>query len=465
MSRNYPGEEKNMSQMEPVISTRSVCEAYSIALNEISPDYDGQWQGITVASDGNCYFGSSTHSYRHGAGFFRFDPRTSEFTILADDLTTVCGEDLTKTPSQGKIHSPIVEHNGWLYFTSHLSNYWKEAIDRYTGAHVLGIELATGRFRDFGIVRPRYSIYSFINVDPVREALYVFSVPFADEDKENGDCRVYRIDIPSGRMQALGEPVSKGTNASFWSYVDLDGNCWFSIWSAQGNFPSGGHGNLFRVAANSGRIECLEDVLPEARLWPEGKRRSEKEQAHRSWTWAYPLPARDRCLFAMGMWGSDDERLWIFDPSKSISSGAAFQPVGFVGPVFLALALGKDRVFYVQRGNLVSHRDYLGEGKRDEDPDVVGKSEDYHLKSISLALHDYGQVTDHGAIRDQMGRAPRHIDSLAADQRGRVFMVGSWHILPDDQPTLQINLDNPKEFQTMKRGQFFACCDVSQDID
>jgi hypothetical protein len=63
-----------------------------------------------------------------------------------------------------------------------------------------------------------------------------------------------------------------------------------------------------------------------------------------------------------------------------------------------------------------------------------------------------------------MGRAPRLIDSLAADQQGRVYMVGSWHVLPGDQPTMQINLENPKEFQRMKRGQFFACCDVSQDI-
>ena len=453
-----------MSQMKTDFSTQKVCQAYSIALNEIKSDYDGQWQGITIASDGNCYFGSSTHSYKHGAGFFRFEPRTRKFTILADDITTICGEDLTRTPSQGKIHSPIVEYDGWLYFTTHLSNYWKEAIDRYTGAHVLGYELATGHFRDFGIVRPRFSIYSFINVDPVRQALYVFSVPFADDDKEKEGSRVYRIDIPTGQMQVVGEPAGKGRNASFWSYVDLDGNCWFSMWGAGGRLPAGGCGNLYRMVATSGQIECMNDVLPEARLWPDGKRRSENSQADRSWTWAQQLPTRESCLFAMGMWGGDDERLWVFDPSKNIATGAAFQPVGFVGPVFLALALGRDRVFYIQRGDLVSHRDYSGEEKREEDPDIVGKNEDYHLKSISIAAENYGQVTDHGAIVDQMGRAPRMVNSLAADQEGRVYMVGSWHVLPGDQPTLQINLENPKEFQRMKRGQFFACCDVSQDF-
>jgi len=453
-----------MSQMEPDLSTQKVCQAYSIALNEIKPDYDGQWQGITVASDGNCYFGSSTHSYRHGAGFFRFDPRTRELTILADDMTTICGEDLAKTPSQGKIHSPIVEHDGWLYFTTHLSNYWKEAIDRYTGAHVIGYEMSTQRFRDFGVVRPRSSIYSFINVDPIRQALYVFSVPFAEEDQQDDGCHVYRIAIPTGEMQDLGRPAGKGRNASFWSYVDLDGNCWFTMWGAGGRFSAGGCGNLYRVAATSGQIERFDNVLPEARLWPGGKRHSEESQADRSWTWAQPLPGRERCLFAMGMGGSDDERIWVFDPSKNIATGAAFRPVGFVGPVFLALALGKDRVFYIQRGDLVSHRGYSGEAKRDEDPDVVGKNEDYHLKSISLASGTYGQVTDHGAIEDQMGRTPRMVDSLAADQEGRVYMVASCHVLPGDQPTLQINLENPKEFQRMKRGQFFAVCDASVEI-
>ena len=454
-----------MSQTNHDPLAQKICHAYSIALNEFEPDYDGQWQGMTVASDGNCYFGSSTHSYRQGAGFFRFDPRSRELTILARDMTAVCGEDLTKTPSQGKIHSPIVEHDGWLYFTTHLSNYWKTAIDSYTGAHVIGYELSTGRFRDFGIVRPRFSIYSFINVDPDRNKLYVFSVPFAEEDKEKGGSNVYEIDIASGEAKDLGRPGdNNGTNPSFWSYIDLDGNCWFTMWRAGGRFPAGGEGDLYRMSVESGKIECFADVLPEARLWPDGKRCSEELQKDRAWTWAQSLPGREQCLFAMGFAAGDDERLWVFDPRENIATGAAFRPVGFVGPVFLALALGKERVFYIQRGDPASHRGYSGEGKRDEDPDVAGKNEDYHLKSISLASESHGQVTDHGAIVDQMGRAPRMVDSLTADQEGRVYMVGSWHLLPGDQPTLQIDLENPEVFEPMKRGQFFAVCDVSDDI-
>ncbi|MEK7162093.1 MAG: hypothetical protein AAB729_05395, partial [Patescibacteria group bacterium] len=72
-----------------------------------NPVYDGQWQGVKYASDGNVYFGSSTHDARHGAGFFKLDPRTGKITMLAEDLTTIVGENPLTNP-QGKLHSDIL---------------------------------------------------------------------------------------------------------------------------------------------------------------------------------------------------------------------------------------------------------------------------------------------------------------------------------------------------------------------
>jgi sugar lactone lactonase YvrE len=436
-----------------------------VSLNKIEPEYDGQWQGIMAASDGACYFGSSTHSYRHGAGFFRFDPVSKQLTVLAEDMTVVCGEDLTRTPPQGKIHSPIVESDGWLYFTTHLSNYWEEAKNAFTGAHVIGYEMATGRFRDFGIVRPRYTVYSAINVDPIGKKLYVFSVPFASEDVKSGGCHLYKVDVPTGEKQDLGRVVQKGQGASFWFFVDQKGDCWFTIWRKHGIYPEGGQGNLYRVLADTGKIERYDNVLPDCRLAPNGEPVPEDQLIDRSWTWAEALPGRARCLFTMGRLAGEDERLWIFDPSKNIEAGEAFQPVGFVGPTFLPVALGKDRVFYIQRGDLVSERGWSAEGERDKDP-ATAPPEDLHLKSISLDPKAHGAVIDHGEIVDQDGRTPRHIDSLAADQEGRVYMVGSWHILSGEQGTRQMVWDKPtREFHAMKRGQYFACADVSQDLE
>ena len=63
--------------------SEKICNVYSVSMNKICKEWDGQWQGITVASDGNCYFGTSTHSSAHGAGFHRYDPETKTHTLLA----------------------------------------------------------------------------------------------------------------------------------------------------------------------------------------------------------------------------------------------------------------------------------------------------------------------------------------------------------------------------------------------
>ena len=72
------------------------CRTNSISLNKVSPYYDGQWQGIIAASDGACYFGSSSHTLIHGGGLFRFDPATKQFDVLTDDknsIIMICGND------------------------------------------------------------------------------------------------------------------------------------------------------------------------------------------------------------------------------------------------------------------------------------------------------------------------------------------------------------------------------------
>jgi len=137
----------NSQKTEIEYRINEICNVSSISMNKICKEWDGQWQGMSVASDGNCYFSSSTHSASHGAGFHKYDPKAKKHTLLAEDMTIICGEENTQT-QQGKIHSPIVECDGWLYFSTHLSNYWKEGIERYTGAHVVGYEMATGKFRN-----------------------------------------------------------------------------------------------------------------------------------------------------------------------------------------------------------------------------------------------------------------------------------------------------------------------------
>lgn len=441
-----------------------ICRVHSVSLNAISKEYDGQWQGITVASDGNCYFSSSTHSTSHGAGFHKFNPVTKEHTVLAKDMTIICGEGHTLS-QQGKIHSPIVEHDGWLYFQTHLSNYWPKGIERYTGAHVIGYELKSGRFRDFGVIKPRYSTYSAINIDPIRNKLYSFVVPFQDELKKKDGAHLYSIDIETGEKQDLGLVVKGNSAASFFFYVDHEGNCWFTLWKLHSEYEND-KGNLYVYRPSTGKIQTYYDVLPKGKLI-DGTPVTNKQNDEQSWTWAQALPGNKKCLFTMGVTGGGDERLWQFDPSKDINSGKAFTPIASIGSTFLQTALGGDRLYFIQYESLIDERTISAEEARDRDPDVVGYDESLHLRSVSISPNQSKTIIDHGKLVDKEGRAARMINSMAADASKRVYMYGSWYVKSLREASMQILFyEHPGEdiYKLVKRGEFFAIADVSNDL-
>lgn len=461
-----------------------VCLVNSIALNKIVKFFDGQWQGITTASDGACYFGSSTHSPIHGSSFFKFEPATKKLTMLAEDMTKICGEDLSKTTPQGKIHSPIVEYDGWLYFTTHLSNYWEEAMNKYTGAHVIGYELSTGKFRDFGITHKRFSIYSAIDVDKTNKKLYVFVVPFAKDDLENDGSHLYQIDIKTGEKVDLGLVSQKERSACSWFFIDNKGDCWFTLFKHR--WPiSFDDGDLYHFDVNKKVINRYKNVLPFGKLAPEGVPAPEELKTKRSWIWAEALPGNKQCLFTMGWLGGGDERLWIFDPNKNIENGEAFQPIAYIGSTFLSVAYNNGRVYYIQYKNLDDARTYWTEAIRDINQKDIHFNNELHLRSVGIDPNSNPQIIDHGKIVDQYNRRPSMIESLAVDDQGNVFMVGSWYSLSPDESSSQYVWgelmdyykdqgypDVSKTYKDTKynthkemcRGQFFSYVNLSKNI-
>ena len=457
------------------------CTVHSLALNKIVKYFDGQWQGMATASDGACYFGASTHSPLHGASFFKYEPASRKLTTLAEDMTEVCGEDRTRTPPQGKIHSPIVECDGWLYFTTHLSNYWQEAIDSYTGAHVVGYELVTGRFRDFGIVRENYSIYSAIDVDRVNKKLYVFVVPWRTADVEGDASHLYQLDIATGDKRDLGRVPSRGRGSCIWFFIDAKGDCWFTLWKHHWPLP-GDEGDLYQYDARVGAIRCHKAVLPAGRLAPDGAPAPEPLRSEKSWTWVRPLAGNKKCLFTMGWLGGGDERLWMFDPDKDLRSGKAFQPVAYIGATFHSVAYdGKDRVYYVQWRDLNDARTHYTEATRDYVREDIRFDDQLHLRSVSIDSGAGGRIVDHGRIVDQDKRHLTMVESMAADDKGNVFMHGSWDARSPEEAsyayiwkelleylsdlgfsnvrkTLQVPQD--RAHKLLHRGQFFSHANV-----
>jgi hypothetical protein len=405
----------------------------TFALNKFKRELDGQWQGIRLASDGNVYFASSSHSAHHGAAFFKYDPRTNQVTELVHDITEICGEDVQANP-QGKIHSDIVEANGWLYMATHFAAEKPGVYKTWTGSHALGYELATGKWRDFGVMLPGHTCYSAVGVDAARNYLYVFLTGQA----AGQSAYMYRIHTGTGEKTPLGKlspPTDGGYDyTSHWMFVDKRGDVWFAL--------KNHGGDLFQIHGDTGKIETHADALPPLVRWDSNARDSDSAQSSRSIAWMRPLDG-DRALLTLF---KDGGMLYEFDSTKPMAS--AFREIKHIGYSYLGLAVGGNRLFYYQRANRAF-------GNQD-------KPQNFHLLSVSLDSAAGYPITDHGLLVDQDGRKAWRLPGMMTDGRGTVYMVGDWWTVAGDLGSLRYDWKGGKEvYEQLPRGQFFAVAKVT----
>jgi hypothetical protein len=375
---------------------------------------DGQWQGTFLASDGNVYVGGGSHNPDLGAAFFRYEPKARALKMLVENITPFCGEDQSKTPPQGKLHSPVVEHKGWLYLGTHLANYTEEGRKAYTGAHLLGYHLATGKFRDFGVIHPNFTNYSALGLDARRGRICFYVTPFY----EGEGSRLYWVDIATGRKKDLGL-VARWTNRkdhgppAFHCFVDAAGDCWLTTRYERA---------LYVARAATGRIEAHADALPEAVL-------------------TYPVRDPWRGLRAL-----DEHRalvlmagtMWIFDSRRAPRGEGTFTPIrDGMDPTgrVECFAYGGGRLYWTFRG----------------------KDRNAPLHLLSASVQNPGEAVDHGEIVDG-GRRPMWAGDLITDGRGTVYMVGRWYVTDEDM----------NEFGMVRHGMrmavFFTVIEVAKDL-
>ncbi len=338
----------------------------------------------------------------------------------------------------------FVEANGWLYFSTYLGVDNPIAQLTWTGSHVIGYQLATGTFRDYGVIYPNYTSYSGVGVDAVRNYIYVF----VTGENPGQVSYLYRIDAITGAKTNLGQ-VGGQYNASLWFFVDQRGDVWFSVYGQNGDF--------YHVHGDTGVIDDLRGVLPLLYLWNHAEvDPSAGDQADRGISWMQPLDG-DRALFTLDY---DGGMLYMFDSTKPISQ--AFANVQFIGPTYFGLALAWNRLFYYQRAN---HADgHQGDQIIPGDP-ASGNIRDFHLWSVSLDPATGFAITDCGLLQDQDGRVVFRVPSMMSDEANRVFMTGDWWTIASDQAkgyeTLRYNYDNGVESYTpIDRGEFFAVANV-----
>ena len=379
-------------------------------LCDYKADLDGQWEGSIVASDGYCYFASSTHSGRTGGMFFKFDPGTGKITVLTDDITKVCGEDPTRDAPQGKIHSDVDEMDGWLYFGTHES--YRTPTRPYKGAHLVGWEMKTSRFKDFGVLEPNYTNYAGLAADPKNKCVYVYLIyPGQRNDKPSF---IYRVDVKTGQKRKiyefpgmLGDMKAGGYDAAvYYMYCDPSGILWLPTWK----------GLLAKYDPAKDKVELIDGVLP-----------FKAEMPQQNWKWIQPIPGQAKAAVTCG------DGLYIFDPSGEKPS---FKLVAKTGKTGLETAIAGSIVYYIQ---------------------------DLHLKAMDLGKEN-PLVTDYGLVTDQDGRRPQRLPALAAGTDGGIYITGDWFTQGSDTPTTRLSRDKKtgeETYPAQKRCERFSYVKVT----
>ena len=371
----------------------------NVCLNRTVRMLDGQWQGLRLATDGRVYFFGGSHNPGVSAPFFRYDPATDAVDVLALDMSRICGEDPAQVPTQGKVHSDLLEHHGRLYFGTHLSDYTPAGCAAYTGAHLVSYETATGGFRDYGVIHPNYTNYSGLAIDAARNCACFYATPFSEGDGPH----LHRIDLDTGENRDLGlvapwvDRQARGKRAGqpcAHLFVDARGDCWFTL---RGEYA------LFVARADGRAIERHDGALPGGAS---------------QWTCMRPLDA-DRALVIL------PDGFYVFDGRRFGNGAGAFErfkAVDTPGLTWAYMALDRERLYWNSRTQ-----------------QVLPETGCHETRIWSTSLNDPSETVDHGAIAAADGHLPWFVGDLVSDGRGRIYTCGRWYAGPEEFDTIGVN--------------------------
>lgn len=180
---------------------------------------DCNYHSLTAASDGRLYFTIGTHKTDFAARFYRFDPATETVKMLGD-MNTAVGEDPARVVPHGKVHTPLFEDEGFLYFTTHTSAYDGNLPQRnpengravYPGGHFMRYHLEREAFESLAqIPTPNEGLIT-AGYDPDNNRMFALTWP-------SGILHLYDVDADRlttyGAVQGPGEWGQLGEDWSF----------------------------------------------------------------------------------------------------------------------------------------------------------------------------------------------------------------------------------------------------------
>lgn len=413
-----------------------------IEVDLFDPGYlagDSNYHSLTIASDGNVYFTVNTHHPFGSARLFRFNPETEEVTLLGD-VNTVLGEDVRKQVPHGKIHTPLFEHDGYLYFATHTS-YYDGNLPRmipddgrrpYPGGHFMRFNMESGSFEDLAHLGLASEGIITMALDPTSETLYGLTWP-------TGLLISYNLD--EGQIRNWGAVHERGE----WGRLPEE---WDFICRRLGIDPEG---NLYG-ATDTGRIWHFErgkqrpvnyldgltlDTVPPVR---DGRfvYQPEPHFFWRNWRTILWNPNTD------SFWGlhGGSTQLFEFDPAAQTLRSVASMRVGAASPgqestsadspqrnpfrTQLGLTLGPGNTLYY-----LAHGPPLAiDGRRDVQTSV-------HLLTYPIDDSYSGDTIDHGVLVGPDNRRVFFTESIAIHPNGDIYTV-AWVETVDETRMAQI---------------------------
>ncbi len=370
------------------------------------PDFafgDSNYNAIVAASDGKIHFVVNTHKPDHGCRYYTFDPSSKKIALVAE-LDKTIGEDAATHIPQGKVHTPLIEHAGKVWFATHTSFYHQglPGIDSggkipFTGGRFMSYDLATGCFEDLAKVLPPEGIIT-MHMDTKNEVLYGLTWPsglLVSYDVRSKESRCW------GPTQGPGE---WGHHPWEWDRIcrqlgiDPDGNVYGSAMDGQ----------IWKYDPKKVRRVRPIDGLDLSRVpFTQSAKETQKGDFQNNWRVIQWNPA------TKSFWGLHFETTTLFEfipGADYVRAVAELRPAAYRdmprNPEVsqLGFMIGpKNTVFYLAHGPAVNL------------PDRPALQSGLYLLTYDI---DKKKLTDHGPI-------------LSADMR-RVFFAECIAIAPDD---------------------------------
>ncbi|MFP4283787.1 MAG: hypothetical protein ACLFU2_14290 [Opitutales bacterium] len=374
---------------------------------------DSNYHSLTAASDGNLYFTIGTHHADESARIYRFEPGREEITELAR-INDVLGQDPAAVYPHGKIHTPLIEHEGSLYFATHTSLYDGSLPDLvpeddrepYPGGHFMRYDLASGHFESLArLPLPSEGIIT-LALDPVRGRLLGLTWPSG---------LLFALDLESRRLLHYGAVQGRGE----WGQL---GNDWDFICRRLGVDPTG----RIYGSTNDGRLWSFEAAEQRPVTYLEGLRldtvpavaeadfRVLPEPHHfwRNWRTILWNPA------TASFWGlhGGSTQLFEFDPAaRSLRSVASLRARG--------VSDGRRNPFRTQLGFMLGPENtlfYLAHGPALERPGRPTPKANVYLLTYDI---ETGTVRDHGPVLGPDDRRVFFTESLELGPDGHLYTV------------------------------------------